>query len=144
MTTTPTLNGQIIGQAERSTRAVLDALLADTGTTFEQWVALNVAHDAGPEPVEADLVQRVAAGLRIDGAAVLATFDELVTDGLVARRGGAVELTDAGGVRHDRISAGIAGIVTRLYRDLAADDLATAARVLTTITGRANAELASR
>jgi hypothetical protein len=30
MSDTPTLNGQVIGQTERATRAVLDSLLAET------------------------------------------------------------------------------------------------------------------
>ena len=42
MADTPTLNGQDIGQAERATRAVLDALLAETSTSFQSWVTLNV------------------------------------------------------------------------------------------------------
>jgi hypothetical protein len=37
MTDTPTLTGQDIGQAENAVRAVFDALLAETGTTFHQW-----------------------------------------------------------------------------------------------------------
>ena len=39
---TPTLTGQDIGQAERATRALLDAVLAETETTFHQSVVLNL------------------------------------------------------------------------------------------------------
>ena len=46
MTKAPTLNGQVIGQAERATRAVLEVLLADTDTPFTQWVAINLTAQA--------------------------------------------------------------------------------------------------
>jgi hypothetical protein len=127
--TTP-LNGQIIGQAERTTRAVLDRLLATTGTSFEQWVALNLS--------AAGTLDTLAAGLRIDPAGAAAIVAGLTDAGLLTAAG---SLTPAGRARHDEISAGIAGITERLYGGLPAADLATAGRVLTTITDRARAEL---
>ena len=36
------LTGRIIGQTETAIRAVLDRLLADTATTFHQWVVLQL------------------------------------------------------------------------------------------------------
>jgi hypothetical protein len=36
------LTGRIIGQTETAIRAVLDRMLADTGTTFHQWVVLQL------------------------------------------------------------------------------------------------------
>jgi hypothetical protein len=43
MTITPTLNPRVIGQAESAHRSILDRILARTGTTFPQWVALTGA-----------------------------------------------------------------------------------------------------
>ena len=43
----PPLNGQDIGQAEHATRAVLDRLLARTGTQFRGWVILNLLAAGG-------------------------------------------------------------------------------------------------
>jgi hypothetical protein len=126
--TTP-LNGQIIGQAERATRAVLDRLLADM--PFTDWVAINLSATGGPD----DLAGRLATGLRIDPAPILAG---LVDAGLLTA-GGA--LTPAGRARYDDISAGLADITARLYGDLSAEDLAVAGRVLITVTNRARAEL---
>lgn len=143
MTDTPTLNGQIIGQAERATRAVLDVLLAETGTDFVEWVTLNVLHGSGASADASDLVARVGSGLKIDGSVALESLRSLIALGLVAgSASGSIELTDAGRSRHEQIRAGIATISSRLYRDLPQDDLATAGRVLTLITARANAELA--
>jgi hypothetical protein len=55
MSDTPTLTGQDIGQAERATRAVFDRFLAETGTTFDQWVTLNVLA-AAESPVDGEEV----------------------------------------------------------------------------------------
>jgi hypothetical protein len=145
MTDTPILNGQVIGQAERATRAVLDALLAETEIDFLQWVTVNVLDAAGRSIDEADLVQRVAAGLKVEGSTALGALDDIVASGFAARdvtSAGRVDLTPAGVALHDRVSAGIGRITERLYRDLPVDDLATAGRVLTLVTARANAELA--
>jgi hypothetical protein len=133
---TATLNGQLIGQAERVTRAVLDRLLADTGSTFTQWVALNVTATADPD----DLETQVAGGLRIAPAEARAAIATLVEQGLLGPEGG---LTAAGRSRYEEIAAGIAEISRRLYADLPADDLAAAARILATVIGRAQSELAA-
>jgi hypothetical protein len=142
MTDAPTLTGQDIGQAERATRAVLDALLADTGTPFEQWVALRLL-EAGPAG-RSSVVERMVDGFKISAGQATVTVGELEHDGLVTRNGApaVLELTATGRSRHRRISAGVATITDRLYGDLPVEDLVTARRVLATITQRANQELA--
>jgi hypothetical protein len=140
MSTAPTLNGQIIGQAERATRAVLDRLLAETGTTFPQWVALNLtATDRGAAALD-DLGNLLVTGLGVTPAEASAAITGLIERGLLAGGG----LTVGGQARYDEIAAGIAGIGERLYGGLPADDLATAGRVLTAVTDRARSELAAR
>jgi hypothetical protein len=140
--TTPTLNGQIIGQAERSTRAVLDRLLADTGTDFTGWVTLNLLHTSDGTPDEATLTRRVAAGLKIADHTAREALDRLAADGLVSTHDGPVTPTEAGTRRYQRIAAGIAQLTERLYGGLPAADLAAAGRVLVELTERADAELA--
>jgi hypothetical protein len=132
---TVTLNGQIIGQAERATRAVLDRLLDRLGTPFEQWVALNLTAGSGPLPAA-----ELAGRLRIPLASAAAALSALTADGLLASDG---TLTPAGRDRHAEILAGLAEITDRLYGDLPAGDLAVAGRVLTLVTARATAELAT-
>ncbi len=133
--TTP-LNGQIIGQAERATRAVLDRLLATTGTTFEDWVAINLTATTGP----GDVTGRLSTGLRLEPADASAVVAGLVDAGLLTADGA---LTPAGRVRYDDISEGLAEVTGRLYDDLSADDLLVASRVLSTVTDRARQELAA-
>jgi DNA-binding MarR family transcriptional regulator len=145
MSQTPTLTGQDIGQAEKATRAVLDALLAETDITFHQWVILNVMADSA-SPVELDaLAQRLTHGLKIDRPTALGVIDDVVAKGLVSRSGRPVSLmlTPAGDARHRAIRRGIDQITERLYGDLPPEDLATAHRILAIVTERANAELAA-
>jgi hypothetical protein len=145
MTQAPTLNGQVLGQAERATRAVLEVHLADTGTPFVEWVALNLAAQAEAaqqKTTPAGLVDQLTTGLRITASEARATIDALVADSLVTV-GSDVRLTPSGTAKHQLISDGIADITRRLYRDLPHDDLVVARRVLETLTERARAELAA-
>ena len=145
---TPTLNGQDIGQAEKATRAVLDRTLARTGTQFHGWVILNLLGTGGRALGEDELTGRVAHGLKIGDAAVHAAAAELAWQGLISREPAAaggthVALTAACAARFGQIQDGIRQVSARLYGSLPETDLATAHRVLATVTERANAELAA-
>ncbi|MEV6008712.1 hypothetical protein AB0M29_18075 [Streptomyces sp. NPDC051976] len=145
MSTTPTLNGQVIGQAHYATRAVLEHLLARTGTTFHQSVALNATADSGGAVDREQLITRMTSTLKIDAAAVLATIAELTDSKLMETLPGdtsRLRLTDTGQALNREIRGAIGELTTRLYGALSADELATAGRILTVITARANAELA--
>jgi hypothetical protein len=147
MTTTPTLTGQDIGQAEKATRAVLDRLLARTGTGFHGWVILNQLSAAGGVMDAAGLTSRVSHGLKIGPADVQDALSELGGQNLVSEvspAGGAAQVTlmPAGRARFAQVQAGIGEITQRLYGGLPAADLAVAHQVLATVTERANAELA--
>lgn len=145
MPTTPTLNGQILGEAEHAARAVLDRLLARTGNTFHHWVALNFTAVSGGSVDRDQLIGRMTGALKIDESVVLAAIEDLTASDLLkipSSDGSRIVLTTAGQARHSQLRAAIAETTARLYADLPADDLATAGRVLTIITARANAELA--
>ena len=142
----PTLNGQDIGQAEHATRAVLDRLLARTGTPFRGWVMLNQLAAAGGALAEDDLTARITHGLKIGEDAVRAVGAELARQGLISRaptaEGTQVALTPAGTASVEQIQGAISQVTQRLYGGLPESELATAHRVLATVTERANAELA--
>jgi hypothetical protein len=140
--TTPTLNGQLIGQAQLATRAVLDQLLAETGTPFVQWVVLNVLATSGGTLPRSELVDRVASGLKVDESDARGALGELVAARFVEDDDSTARLTGPGAARYGQIQAGIDAITARLYGDLPPADLAAAARVLTIVTERANASLA--
>jgi hypothetical protein len=135
-----TLNGQVLGEAERATAALLRRLLADIGTSFYQWVALNQTTISGGAIDQDDLVAKMVSGLKIDEPPAREAVGQLRAAGLLDGAA-TVALTDAGRARHQQIRAAIGEITARLYADLPADDLVTAGRVLTTLTARANAEL---
>jgi hypothetical protein len=128
-----TLNGQVIGEAQRAVQILLDQLLSRTGTTFHQWVALNTIAASGGSATQEQSETRMTTGLQIDAAAVSRTLAELGAAGLID--GGS--FTAAGRIRHAEIQAGISGITARLYGDVPNEDLATAGRVLATVTARA-------
>jgi hypothetical protein len=134
------LNGQVIGQAERATRAVLDVVLADTGISFNEWVALNLVGTNAVATVDA-LVGRLTAGLRIDRTTAFAAIEDARSRGLLEGTD-ELELTVTGRARFQAITDAITGIADRVYGDLSHADLVIARRVLETVTRRAEAELA--
>jgi DNA-binding MarR family transcriptional regulator len=145
MTTTPTLNPQILGQAESAHRAILDRILAGPGNTYHQWVALNFTAVSGAAIDRDQLVDQMTGALKIDDPAAREAIAELTAARLLQTQPGdrsPVHLTDAGQELHRQIRTAINETITWLYSDLPADDLATAGRVLTVITARANTELA--
>jgi hypothetical protein len=145
MATTPTLNPQVIGQAERALGALMDRVLATTGGTFHQWVALTLTTAAGGTIDRDQLLSRMTGALKTDDATALAAIAELTATKLLADQpgqGARVGLTDTGQARHRQLRSAIDQLTARLYGDLPAEDLATAGRVLGVITGRANTELA--
>ncbi|GLZ61077.1 MULTISPECIES: MarR family winged helix-turn-helix transcriptional regulator [Micromonospora] len=150
MSTVPTLNGQVIGQAHYATRALLEQAVAPLGVEFHQLLALNVLANG---PVDrAQLTQRITTTLKVDESAVHQVVDRLVDAGLAqvegpsAANGGdgpQVALTDTGRATQRSVAAAVADLSARLYADIPADEAGTAARVLTLVTERANAELAA-
>ncbi len=145
MSTTTPFGTQLIGQTEKTLNAILDRLLAGTGLTEPQWVALNVAVASGGTVGRHELAARVAGALKIAEADADARLGELAAAQLLelAEADAPVTLTDSGQQRIAGIRAAVAEITERLWGDLPADDLATAGRVLDAVLERASAELRS-
>jgi len=143
MTTPPTLNTQVIGQAESALGAILKSVLAETGATFEQWLVLNVTAGSGAVIDRDTVVARIASARKIDGSVVLAAIAQLITAGLLEPIPGSqtqVRLADAGRALYHQIRGPIDQITGQLF-DLPAEDLAAAGRVLAIVTARANEQL---
>jgi hypothetical protein len=144
-TAAPTLNPQIVGQAEKAHKPILDRILARTGTTMNQWVALKLTAVSGGAADRGQLITSITGTLRTDDAAVLTAISELTTAEFLKDlpgQGPHLEFTDAGQALYQQINSAVGEVVARAYADIPADDLATAARVLTLITTRLNAEQA--
>jgi DNA-binding MarR family transcriptional regulator len=145
MSPPPEFGTQLIGQTEKTLNAILGRLLAGTGLTEPQWVTLTVAVMSGGSVPPDELASRVAGALKVSDGEAQTRIDELAVAQLLQRPpadGSPVTVTDAGRDLHAGIRASVAEITQRLWGDLPADDLATAARVLGIVLGRANAELA--
>jgi DNA-binding MarR family transcriptional regulator len=143
--TSPILNPQIVGQAENAHLPILASILARTGTTKNQWVALSLTAAAGGTVDHDQLAARITGALKIDRAAAVAAITELTAAGMLSALPGEesrVGLTDAGEARYREIRSAVDEVIGRVYRDIPADDLATAGRVLILITARLNAETA--
>ena len=139
-TASQSLNPQVIGQTESALGALLGPVLAEADTSFEQWVVLAVTVDGSPVD-HAQLVARIVDARKFPAGDVEAAIAELAAAGALTVESGTVKLTAAGQDKHRRIRARIQEVTSGLF-DFPAEDLATAGRVLTTITARANAFLA--
>jgi hypothetical protein len=138
----PSLNTQVIGQAETALGALLDPILARIGATFNQWLVLTVCTAGGGAMDRGQLIARISAARKIDGAEVESAIGELQAAGLLQGTR-LMTLTERGWASHGQIRGAIDEITARLF-DFPAEDLATAGRVISVITTRANAELAAR
>jgi DNA-binding MarR family transcriptional regulator len=140
-----TLTGQDVGEAEGALSALLDQVLAATGSgiTRAQYIALRVLATRGPAPSPAALHEYLAAQpqLGLDLAQVAELFRDLEARALVT--GGApggpgpAQLTPEGAAVNAELGEAVAARTERLYAGLDLDDLATAHRVLAEITDRA-------
>ncbi|MEU0780984.1 MarR family transcriptional regulator [Streptomyces sp. NPDC006173] len=138
------VNGQVIGLAHYASRAALERVLAHSGTSFNQSVALRAVSDNGGSVERAWLVGRLTGALKIEESAARATVEEMTARELLAEPSAErVSLTDAGHELFDSIRTAGNAIAARLYAGIPAEDLATAGRVLALVTERADAESAA-
>src|SRR5258708_3067371 len=87
MSPTPPLP-QFIGRTERPLRALMDLVLADTGGTFPQWVALNITAAGGDSIDRSELIAQLAGALQIDDTAAEATIAEMADEQLLQTASG--------------------------------------------------------
>ncbi|MFD0364435.1 hypothetical protein ACFQZZ_23600 [Nocardia sp. GCM10030253] len=145
MTTTApaALNPSIIGQVEKHHTAILNRVLAGTALDEKRWITLNQAVVPGAPAERADYVAHIAGMTQWDPAAVEAALVALAGAGLVSELpDDRIEVTEAGRVLVAKVRAESGAIVSRAYGVVPAEELALAARVLTTITARLSEELA--
>ena len=155
MSSYPPLNTQVIGQTESALGALLEPLLADAGITFQQWLVLTVTTASGGRADRGQLVARIAGARKTDPAEVESAIAELAAAGLattelattelatteLATATGPLALTDSGQDAYQRIRGAIDELNAELFA-FPPEDLATAGRVLSIVTERANAVLA--
>jgi hypothetical protein len=143
MTDTPTLTGQDIAEAQGAVRGLLDRILAGTGSTSNDYVALRVLAARGPW-ASAETLRDYLAGqpqLDLDQGSAATLLDGLRARGLITSHAagdtGPVQLTAAGTNLHADLGRAVAKVTGELYAGIDRDDLATAHRVLVQVTKRA-------
>ena len=83
MTSPRLLTSPDIGQAENALRAILETVLADTGTSYSEWVSLSLLATAEPALASDALLRQIVDGLKVSPAAARSTLDELSAKQLV-------------------------------------------------------------
>ncbi len=134
----------LVGQVENAFGAILERQLSGTGLSAPQWITLTVAIRSGGTLERDQLTRRVAGARKVGDAEARACVDELTAAGLVAvpaDRPAEITVTDAGRQLHAGVESAVIEITNRLWGDLPADELTSAARVLNTVLARANDEL---
>ncbi|MBK3568806.1 MarR family winged helix-turn-helix transcriptional regulator [Streptomyces sp. MBT62] len=141
--TTPPADARMLGLAHYAARAVLESVLVRHGVGFHQQITLRpVAVAAGPVD-RGQLAADTAAALKVDEDSAQGTIDELITAGLLGADASDVRITDAGRELFERITKETSAASARIWGDLPEEDLLAAGRVLSLVTERANAELAT-
>jgi DNA-binding MarR family transcriptional regulator len=149
---TAVLSPSIVGQAEKAHGAVLRKVLTGTSLDEQQWITVQFADGAGGSISRGDLIGRVTAAAKFDPQAVDRAVTALIGASLLEQRPGAddqlaatdqLAVTPAGRELVSALRERIGGLIAGAYGSVPSQDLATAARVLVTITARLSAELAA-
>jgi hypothetical protein len=137
------LSPSIVGQAEKAHGAVLRKVLAGTSLDEQQWITLQFADGASASIQHAELIERVAQAAKFDAHAIETAIAALIgADLLEQRPEGDVQVTPEGRELVSSLRGRIGGLIAGAYGSVPPEDLATAARVLVTITARLSADLA--
>lgn len=138
--------GRQVNVTGRAMRGLLDAVLADAGTTFSSWLVLMSLDARGPV-----IQKELARDLEVIGASIAERIDQLVAAGHVARspvpedrRASLVSLTPAGQAVFDALLATVRATDAALTEGLSDEDVATARRVLVQLAERARTLRAAR
>jgi MarR family transcriptional regulator for hemolysin len=132
--------------AARATRGLLDAVLAQAGTTFSSWAVLAALKARGPA-IQKDL----AASLSMIGPSIVERIDQLESAGLVTRspvpgdrRASLVDLTGEGQALIARLQGVMRATEDALTDGLDPHDVQATRRVLAQVADRARTLRAAR
>jgi DNA-binding MarR family transcriptional regulator len=140
----PALTGQDVAEAQGALRAVLEKVLAKTGTTGNSYVILRVLAVRGPVESPAAFHDYLAGQrqLGLDRSDVAALLGELEADGLIsgspADGPGPVQLTDHGAALYASLVQSVTPVTKQVFAGLDSGDLTVAHRVLTKLTQQAD------
>jgi DNA-binding MarR family transcriptional regulator len=139
--------GQALGEAARQASALHQRLLDHEGSSFLEWVVLNLV-SANDGPTSRDsLIKRLTDELSIDEAPVRQVIDSLAAAGRLLSDTpdgeDCVRLSDAGCAYHQHLREKVGQATTELLGPFDATEIATSVRVLVAVKERAPAILPS-
>jgi MarR family transcriptional regulator for hemolysin len=131
--------GRLLSVAARATRSLLDAVLAEEGTTFSGWTVLAALRARGP------IIQKdLARSLDMIGPSIVERIDQLEKSGLVVRssvptdrRAYLVSLTDDGQALLARLGGVMRATEDALTAGLDPRDVEATRRVLARVAEQA-------
>jgi DNA-binding MarR family transcriptional regulator len=144
MAQAPTLTGQDIAEAQGAVTRLLEQALAKTGTSRQEYVVLRGLAIRGPFTSPKELHAYLAGQLQLGltPAAVASLLAGLEEQGLASGTAvddpGPARATPEGSARLARLTETVAPATRELFSGFDPDDLATAHRVLTQVTERAD------
>lgn len=147
----PTPLARVIGETERTMRAVLERLLSKAGLSFPQWTVLVFLHRA-EQLTLSQLVDQLGRGQIASGDAAAVAIEQLLADGLIG-----TTRTSTSGQEHDSDLAltaqglttflplrdRVARMTGDLFEHLSEADVEATRRTLETIADRAQHVLAA-
>jgi DNA-binding MarR family transcriptional regulator len=134
----PPLTGANLGVAYFAIRKNLLDVLDDFDLTFEQSLLLNYLRQG--DASRADLVASTADNIKVSAAEIESHLDAAIARGLIAD---GLTLTEKGDRLQQQITERVQPLTRTFFADIPAEDMVVTARVLATLTERANAALSA-
>lgn len=130
------LIGQSVGQAQAALARLLTGILAESGTSYQDWLGLQRLNALGGQPSRDAYERDVSDWLLLDGPEAARLADGLIAAGLAAAEGDAIRVTDAGRALRQAVLARSAQVTGPVLATMDRGDLETAIRTLDEITSR--------
>jgi hypothetical protein len=141
LTADQTLTTRTIGETESALNGLLSQVLGRTGLDELGWIALRLVSAMPPPITSAGLTAQLHHSKKVDEAAAAAVLADLEDRGLLQTIDDVISTTPEGASLFEQLNGDVGRLTARMWEGLDSADLATAGRVLVTITQRANSLL---
>lgn len=136
MSATPPPLAKVVGPAERTLQALLQAQLARAGLGIPEWTVLTFL--GGPRPLGHEtLIEQLDHDRIADSGQASALLDAMAARGLIAPVDGGLAITAAGSEVFLPLRTRVANIVATLVEGIPASDLDATQRTLDLVARRA-------
>jgi hypothetical protein len=135
--------GQAVGQAEAVLSKLLALVLAETGTSRQDYLAMQRLTALGGSAFREDYLADLSGWLDIDLWAAGELADALSESGLLEQDGAIVRFAAAGAELRDRIVSSAGAVTRSLIAPIDPADVAATIRTLRELTSRARAVLSA-